>query len=354
MDASLGNTPSSLNILYWFTFDAASADTSSQEITMKLRNLMLAVALLALLAGTAQAKTPVIAVNQFVEHPALDATLKGIQDDLKENNVAAEFKVFNAQGSMPTANLIATKIADVSPDLVVAIATPSAQASASLAAKNDKMGAVPLVFTAITDPVLAGLVKDLGHPGGMTTGVSNQMPADKPVSMLQRLMPKLKTLGIIYNAGEMNSVSNVKRIKAAAAAVGIEVVDATVANSSEVTAAAQSLVGKVDAAFVPTDNTVVSNFEAAVKVCRTAKLPLFCMDIDSVKRGAIAAIAFDYYEHGKQTGAMVRRILAGAKPADMPVEFQKKLNFAVNPKSAESMGFTLSEEIIKSADKIVE
>ena len=167
-------------------------------------------------------------------------------------------------------------------------------------------------------------------------------------------MPALKTVGIIYNAGEMNSVSNVKRIKAAAAAQGIAVVDATAANSSEVTAAAQSLVGKVDAAFVPTDNTVVSNFEAAVKVCRAARLPLFCMDIDSVKRGAIAAIAFDYYQHGRQTGAMVRRLLAGAKPADTPVEFQQKLTFAVNPKAAEAMGFAIPEDIVKSADKIVE
>lgn len=321
---------------------------------MKPTRIALILSLLLLMAGTALAKTPVIGVNQFVEHPALDAVLKGIQDDLKDSGVAAEFKVFNAQGNMPTTNLIATKIADESPDLVVAIATPSAQACAALAAKNAKMGEVPLVFTAITDPVLAGLVKDLAHPGGNITGVSNQMPADKPVGMLKRIMPGLKTLGIIYNAGEMNSVSNVKRIKAAAAEQGISVVDATVANSSEVTAATQSLVGKVDAAFVPTDNTVVSNFEAAVKVCRVAKLPLLCMDIDSVKRGGIAAVAFDYYEHGRQTGAMVRRILAGAKTADMPVEFQKKFKFAVNPKAGEAMGLTLPQDIVGSADLVVD
>lgn len=134
--------------------------------------------------------------------------------------------------------------------------------------------------------------------------------------------------------------------------MNITVLDGPVTNSADVFQAAQSLVGKVEALFVPTDNTVVSALEAVIKVCERTKLPLFSADTDSVKRGSIAAMGLDYYQHGKQTGAMARKILAGAKPADLPVEFQKELVFHVNPKAAERMGVNLDKAIIDSANTL--
>jgi putative tryptophan/tyrosine transport system substrate-binding protein len=317
----------------------------------RMVKLFLAAAFL-VTATTANAAPPRISISQFVEHPALNAVMKGFKDDLQENGVAAEYKDYNAHGNMGTAGQIATQIASDAPDLIVAIATPSAQACAKTFEKAPQLAKTPMLFTAITDPLAAGLVKDYLHPGPNITGVSNQMPMDKHLQMLRRVLPKLATLGVLYNAGEVNSVSNVKRLKEAAATMNITILDGPVTNSADVSQAAQSLVGKVDALFVPTDNTVVSALETVIKICEKTQLPLFSADTDSVKRGAIAAMGFDYYQHGKQTGAMARKILAGAKPESLPVEFQKDLAFHVNPKAAERMGLKLDKAIVDSADTL--
>jgi len=317
----------------------------------RMVKLFLAAAFL-VTATTAHAAPPRISISQFVEHPALNAVMKGFKDDLQENGVTAEYKDYNANGNMGTAGQIATQIASDAPDLIVAIATPTAQACAKTLEKAPQLAKTPMLFTAITDPLAAGLVKDYMHPGPNITGVSNQMPMDKHLQMLRRLLPKLATLGVLYNSGEVNSVSNVKRIKEAAATMNITILDGPVINSADVSQAAQSLVGKVDALFVPTDNTVVSAHETVIKICEKTQLPLISADTDSVKRGAIAAMGFDYYQHGKQTGAMARKILAGAKPESLPVEFQKDLAFHVNPKAAERMGLKLDQAIVDSADKL--
>jgi len=317
----------------------------------KIVTMFLAAALLAT-ATAASAAPAKISVSQFVEHPALNAIAKGFKDDLQENGVVAEYKEYNANGNMGTAGQIATQIASDGPDLILAIATPSAQACAKAYEKAPQLAATPMLFTGITDPLAAGLVKDYQKPGPNITGVSNQMPMEKHLQMLRRVLPKLATLGVLYNSGEVNSVSNVKRLKEAAAKMNITVLDGPATNTADVFQAAQSLVGKVDALFVPTDNTVVSALEAVIKVCEKTRLPLFSADTDSVKRGAIAAMGFDYYQHGKQTGAMARKILAGAKPESLPVEFQKDLVFHVNPKAAERMGLTLEKAIIDSANTL--
>ena len=209
-----------------------------------------------------------------------------------------------------------------------------------------------MVFTAITDPLAAGLVDNYEKPGKSITGVSNRLPMDKHMEMVLRFVPELQRLGVMYNAGEVNSVSNVKRIKEAAESLGFKVVDAPVTNTADVYQAAQSLVGKVDAVYVPTDNTVISALETVIKICEKVKLPLFTADTDSVKRGAIAAMGFDYYLHGRQTGAMARRIIGGERPGNIPVEFQKQLSFHVNPKAGERMGLSIPQEILDSADTL--
>ncbi len=263
-----------------------------------------------------------------------------------------EYKEYNAHGNMGTAGQIATQIASDNPDMILAIATPSAQACAKVYDKAPQLAGTPMLFSAITDPLAAGLVKDYMRPGPNITGVSNQMPMDKHLDMIRRFLPQLKTLGVMYNAGEVNSVSNVKRIKAAAVERNMTIIDAPVTNSADVYQAAQSLVGKVDAIYVPTDNTVVSALEAVVKVCERTKTPLLSADTDSVKRGAIAAMGFDYYLHGKQTGVMARKILGGTAPADLPVEFQENLSFHINPGAAERMGLVIDKTLLDSADKL--
>ena len=320
----------------------------------KLIKMLAAVAVLvsAFTASAASAAPMRISISQFVEHPALNAVMKGFKDDLQENNIAADYKDYNANGNMGTAGQIATQIAADAPDLIVAIATPCAQASAKAYDKAPQLAKTPMLFTAITDPLAAGLVKDYQHPGPNITGVSNQMPMDKHLEMVRRFLPQLKTLGVMYNSGEVNSVSNVKRLKEAAEKMGIAIIDGPVTNSADVFQAAQSLVGKVEAVYVPTDNTVVSALETVIKVCEKTRLPLFSADTDSVKRGAIAAMGFDYYQHGRQTGAMARKILAGAKPADLPVEFQENLTFHINPEAGKRMGLTIDKAILDSADTL--
>jgi putative ABC transport system substrate-binding protein len=300
-------------------------------------------------AAGAQARTYHISVSQFVEHPALDAVLKGFQDDLKDKGIQVDYRVHNAQANMATAGQIGEQIMGEHPDLILTIATPSSQACAQALKKAPQMQTVPMLFTAVTDPVAAGLVKDLNHPGANITGVSDLLPVKEHIAMVKKFFPDLKKLGILYNSGEVNSKTVVDRIRKLG---GFTVIDATVSKSSEVYQAAQSLVGRVDAIFVPTDNTVVSALESAIKVCVQNHVPLFCADTDSVARGAVAAMGFDYYKHGRQTGEMAIRILNGAKPADTPVETQKKLQLYVNLKYAKLMGVTVPESVLSAADKI--
>lgn len=311
------------------------------------------VLLIMTLACPALAKTYAVSVNQFVQHPSLDAVLKGFQDSLKAQGVDASCTVHNAQANMATANQIAAQIAGENPNLVLAIATPSAQASALAIKKSPTLANTPLLFTAITDPVGAGLVDDLEKPGGNITGVSDMLPVDKHMGMLRQFNPGLKKLGVIYNAGETNSKTTVTMVKAEGAKSGFEVVDAPVAKTSDVTQAAKSLIGKVDAIYLPTDNTVISALEAVIKVCEDRKMPLFSADVDSVQRGTVAALAFDYYKHGYQTGTMAKRLLVdGAAPAATPVETQKELVLHLNLKAAAKMGVTVPENLKKSADKV--
>ncbi|GBC61421.1 ABC transporter permease [Desulfonema ishimotonii] len=319
---------------------------------MKKTVLTLSLLLMSATLAFAQPGLHKISVSQFVEHPALDAVLKGFQDYMKEKNIPVTYSVHNAQANMATAGQIANQIMGEEPDLILAIATPTAQTVAQALKKSPHMGKTPFLFTAVTDPVRAGLVRNLEKPGGNITGVSDLLPIDKHMENLRRILPNLKRLGVIYNSGEANSKATVGQIQREGLRMGFEVTEATVSKSSDVYQAAKSLVGRVDAIFVPTDNTVVSALESAIRVCVQNKTPFFCADVDSVARGAVAATGFDYYKHGYQTGAMAERIFNGAAPGDTPVETQKALELHLNLRFAEQMGVTVPEEVIASADRI--
>ncbi|MCJ2163882.1 ABC transporter substrate-binding protein [Pseudodesulfovibrio sp. S3] len=316
-----------------------------------MKRIFLTLAAILLVAASAFAgKTYTISVTQIVEHPALDAMRIGAADRLKEKGIEATFNVHIAQGNPATNVQIISQIMGEAPDLVMAIATPGAQAAAQ------KIHDRPIVFTGVTDPVSAGLVKDLNNTDGKNiTGMSDFSPINKHVELIREIVPSAKAIGVIYNAGEPNSVVLVEKLRDEAAKAGLIVEEATIANSSGVYQAAKSLVGRCDVIYIPTDNTVISAVESAVKVCTQSQLPLIVADVDSVARGAIAAVAVDYYKMGLQTGDMIAKILVdGVAPADMPIEFLNDLNLHINKKAAAAMGVTLPEATLNRAAKIIE
>ena len=292
-----------------------------------------------------------VAITQIVEHPALDAVYQGIKDQLAEQGYKEGENLTvlheSAQGNAAIASQIARKFVGENPDVIVAIATPSAQTVAA-ATKN-----IPVVFSAVTDPVGAKLVRSLEAPGGNITGVSDMLPIEKHIDLLQRVMPEAKRIGTVYNPGEANAVSLVNLLDERLAARGLTLVKAAATKTSEVLGAARSLVGDVDAIYLTTDNTVISAAEAVISVGERAKIPVFAADTATVERGAVAALGFNYYEHGRQTGQMVYRILQGAGTADMPVETMDTLDLFVNPDAAERMGITLSDDLIRDAKEVI-
>ncbi|MEO0770392.1 MAG: ABC transporter substrate-binding protein [Cyanobacteria bacterium J06649_4] len=302
-------------------------------------------------AGGADA-VPFVAVTQIVEHPALDSVRDGVKDELAEagyedgNTLRWEWQ--SAQGNPATATQIANKYAGANPSVIVAIATPSAQSAASAATST------PIVFSAVTDPVGAKLVDNADRPGGNISGVSDLSPIAEQLALIKEILPEATTLGVIYNAGEDNSVSLVELINENAGAEGLTIEEVTVSATSEVAGAARSLVGTVDAIYIPTDNTVVSALESVIQVGQDNQVPVFAGDTDSVERGAIAAISFDYYDVGRQTGEMVVKVLRGNKPGDLAVEFVEDLNLTINATAAEAMGVTLPEAVVSRADETIE
>ena len=312
--------------------------------------LLIVLALTAFAVNAVAAQSYTVSVTQIVEHPALDGLRNGVIDRLKEKGVDAEFNVHIAQGNPATNVQIVSQIMGEQPDLVLAIATPGAQATAQ------KIKDRPILFSGVTDPVSAGLVKDLQNTDGKNiTGMSDFSPIDKQVALMKEIVPSVKTIGVIYNAGEPNSVVLVDALKKEASKLGLGVEEATIANSSGVFQAAKSLVGRSDVIYIPTDNTAVSALESAVKVCKQNKLPLFAGDVESVARGAIASVAVDYYKMGLQTGDMAYKILVeGVNPGSMPVEFLEDINLHVNKGSAASMGVELPASLIERAAKVIE
>ncbi|MDX1459230.1 MAG: ABC transporter substrate-binding protein [Marinobacter sp.] len=309
-------------------------------------------ALLLTATGLTQADEPkTVAITQIVEHPALDAVYQGVKDELEAQGYSDgdNLRILHesAQGNAAIAAQIARKFVGESPDVVVAIATPSAQTMAA-AARN-----LPVVFSAVTDPVGAKLVPNLEAPGGNITGVTDMLPLDRHIDLLQQVMPEATRIGTVYNPGEANAVALVDLLEERLAARNLELVKAAATKTSEVLGAARSLVGKVDAIYLTTDNTVVSAAEAVVSVGERAKIPVFAADTATVSRGAVAALGFDYYDHGRQTGVLVARILEGAAPGEMAVESVDKLNLFVNPAAAERMGISLSDELVESAQEVV-
>ena len=300
-------------------------------------------------AQTAPVKS--VAVTAIVDHPALDAVRKGVEDELKAQGWQAgknlKYQYQSAQGNAATAGQIVRKFIGDKADAIVAIATPSAQAAAAATSS------VPIVFSAVTDPVAAKLVKDLKAPGGNVTGVSDRLPLAPQVDLMLKVVPTAKRVGIVYSPGEINSTILLKELKAVLAQRGMTLVSAAAPRTVDVQAATKSLVGKVDLIYSSTDNNVVSAYETMVRVATDAKLPMIAADTSSIKRGAVAALGMNYYDMGRQTGKMVVRILKGEKPGSIAVEEGRTTMLELNAKAAREQGATLSAALLKEGKVIV-
>lgn len=299
-----------------------------------------------------EGKLVTLGIIQFVAHPSLDAAREGFLDALKANGYeeGKNLKVVHkdAQADMSIAQSIAQQFAQDEPDLILAIATPTAQAMAN-ATKE-----IPILITAVTDPVSAGLVASMENPGGNVTGTSDYVSIAAQLDLMRQIVPGAVNIGLIYNSGEQNSIVQADEVKKYAADNGLNVVEATPTNSSEVLQAAQSLVGKVDAIYVPTDNTVVSALEAVVKVSYDNKIPMFPGEGDSVARGGVATAGVDYYKLGQQTGEKALQILNGTAPADIPVETQKDMSVIVNLKAAQEVGIEVPQAVLDQAIEVIQ
>lgn len=302
------------------------------------------------------AKMVRVGVTKIVSHAALDADEKGFEAALAsagfKEGVNVAYDRQNAQGDPARAVAIAQKFSDDKLDLIHSIATPSTQAVLKLVSRT------PVVFSSITDPVGAGIVGKDSAPGKKTgsnvTGVSDLWPVHLQMETYAKFVPAARKWGTIFNPAETNSVTHVRAMREAAKSLGLELVEVTVANGSEVERAAQSLVGKVQAITITSDNTTVANFDAIARVCDKHKIALFAGDVDSVPRGAIAAYGMDYFLVGYSAGKKAALILKGVKPGDIPWGPVEKFSLVINLKAARAQGVTVAPELLKRADKVIQ
>lgn len=308
---------------------------------------------LAMGVSFAAAAEPVksVAITAIVEHPALDAARDGVLHVLNEagyhegKNLKWQYQ--SAQGNTATAAQIARKFIGDNPDVIVGIATPSAQA---LVAGTKQ---VPIVFTAVTDPVQAQLTPSWEASGTNVTGVSDVLELEKQIELIKEIIPDVKNIGMVYNPGEANSVAVVDAFNELLPKHGLKLVEAAAPRTVDVSSAAGRLVGKVDVIYTNTDNNVVSAYEALAKVGNDTNTPLIASDTDSVKRGAIAALGVNYRDLGEQTGRVVVRILEGEKPGDIQPQTSENLQLYVNVTAAEKQGVRLPLELLERATEVI-
>ncbi|MCG3880752.1 ABC transporter substrate-binding protein [Psychrobacter sp. Ps3] len=289
-----------------------------------------------------------LAITQIVEHPSLDEIRRGLIEELADNgyvkgeNLTVNFQ--SAQGNLATAGQIAKQFAGDLPDAIVAISTPSAQ---SIVASTTQ---VPVIYTAISDPLAAKLIDENGVPAqSNVTGLSSQLPIEPQLDLIQKVAPKAKTIGYVYSPGEANSVTVLNQLKAAAPARGLEILDLTANRPTDVAMATRSLDGRADVIYTSLDNNVVSAFEAMASAANELKIPVIASDEFSVRRGATAALGVNDYDFGRVTGEMVYRVLNDEAVATVKPQVMNDLTLYVSPKHAQAQGVTLSDEVLKDA-----
>ncbi|PWG00061.1 tryptophan ABC transporter substrate-binding protein [Levilactobacillus bambusae] len=297
---------------------------------------------------TTVAKVPTVGILQLMSHPALDSIHRGIIKGLADEgyhvgkNVKIDFQ--NAQNDQSNLKTMSTRFVNENVSAMIGIATPSAQALANATTKT------PIILGAITDPKGAGLVKSNTHPGGNITGVSDQAPLAEQLDLIQKIMPNMKTLGIIYTSSDDSATAQYHKFKALCQQKHVNLKAYSIANTNDLNQVSQQMVSEVDAVYVPTDNTVASAMQTLVANANHAKVPVFPAVDSMVKAGGVATMSINQYDLGVETGKMTAKILAGkATPADTPIHFVKHGELVVNPTQADKIGITIPNSLIKEA-----
>lgn len=297
-----------------------------------------------------QSKKVKIGIIQIVEHEALDSARKGFIEALGSKgfkdgeNIEIEYQ--NAQGDVPTTQTIARNFVSSHKDMILAIATPSAQ-SAYNATKD-----IPILITAVTDPVQSGLVKSWDKSGTNVAGTSDASPMEKQLELLKRLCPGAKKVGILYNTSETNSEIQVEAVKKIAVKFQLEVAASGVTSTNDIPQALDSLLDKVDVLYIPTDNMIVSSMPIVAQKCIDKRKPAISGEEGAVNKGALATEGIDYYKLGFQTGLMAVDVINGKDPKDMPVSTLEDTKLVINEDTAKKIGIEIPEDL-KSRAQIV-
>ena len=294
-----------------------------------------------------------VGISQFAEHGSLDNCREGFLQGLAEagieegKNLTIVFD--NAQADMGTASTIADSYVSQKVDLICAIATPTAMSAYNSCLNTD----IPVIYTAVSDPVEAGLAGEDGSSVGNITGTSDALPVTEQLAMIRQMLPEAKTIGIIYTTSETNSVSTIAEYKANAAEYGFEIVDTGINTIADVPMAAADMAAKVDCITNLTDNTVVSALQTVLDEAEKQKIPVFGSEVEQVKSGCVASMGLDYVALGRQTGAMAAKVLKGeAKASEMPFEVISGASLYLNTAAAEKIGLAIPEEMKNEAAEI--
>lgn len=294
--------------------------------------------------------TYVIGIGQFAEHGSLDNCREGFLSGLSQEGITEgqNLNVIyqNAQADGGTASQIVDNFIAKKVDLICGIATPMAQTAYSGAKKND----IPVIFTAVTDPIMAELANSDGTPVGEITGTSDKLPVEKQLEMIRKILPEAKTIGIMYSTSEINSVSAIEEYKKEAPAFGFEIIESGISSTADIPLAADNLLGKVDCITNLTDNTVVSSLPVILDKAAKKNIPVFGSEIEQVRIGCLATVGLDYVDLGEQTGRMAAKVLKGEKKAsEMNFEVIAEAAFYGNNVVAENLGVTIPDDLKDSA-----
>lgn len=285
-----------------------------------------------------------VGVLQLIEHNALDSAYKGFVDGLKEagyedgKNIIIDYQ--NAQGEQANCITIGQKFINDKSDLILAIATPAAQAIANMTKD------IPILITAVTDPADSKLVADNNAPGGNITGTSDLTPVEAQIELLKEMIPNVKTVGLLYCSSEQNSVFQINIAKKKLDAMGIKYIDIAISNLNEIQQVIQNVIGKVEAIYTPTDNMIANGMATVALMTEPAKLPVICGEGGMTMLGGTATYGINYYELGKLTSTQAVSILKGdKKTSEMPIEYLQKFDLVVNTNMIESIGLTIPESL---------
>ena len=291
-----------------------------------------------------------IGISQFAEHGSLDncreGFLQGLENEgiVEGENLTVEYQ--NAAADMGTASQISDAFVSDKVDLICAIATPTAQSAYNAAMDTD----IPVVYTAVTDPVAAELADEDGNPVGNVTGTSDELPIKEQLEMIRQMLPDAEKVGIMYTTSEANSISALETYKELAGDYGFEIVESGISTTADISLAADDLISQVDCITNLTDNTVVASLPTILEKANEKGIPVFGSEIEQVRIGCLAAEGLDYVALGEQTGEMAAKILKGeAEASEMPYETITEPGFYVNMKVAENLGITVPDELSQSA-----